>query len=177
VSRRRSADVQNALAELILQKKAADGLTLNDIAQAIGVSQPTVSRWTSGTIPDIENVGPLARWLGVTEAEVIGRAHERRLRETRDAMPLLDDLARNIIRALEQAGYDLAPGSRARQEVIDALARTVHEAADELESDLTIAAYRQAVGEDLALAADAEHLDEGSAPERPLPRPRPEPNE
>lgn len=80
VVRRRPSEVPNSLAQAIIDKKSDSGQTLAQIAEQTGVTQPTVSRWTKGAVPDYQNIPALAHWLGMEPGHVIALAHEPRLR-------------------------------------------------------------------------------------------------
>ena len=50
------------------------GLTQQELADILGVSNKSVSRWESGSYPDVATLGPLARALGVTVDDLLGTA-------------------------------------------------------------------------------------------------------
>ena len=50
------------------------GLTQQELADLLGVSNKSVSRWESGSYPDVATLGPLARALGVTVDDLLGTA-------------------------------------------------------------------------------------------------------
>ena len=66
------------LARRVVAKRRADGLTLREAAEQIGVSVPTLSRVERGDhSPDRENLLRLARWVGLRIDPVV---HTRRVR-------------------------------------------------------------------------------------------------
>ncbi len=56
--------------ELIKMKRKEKGMTLKDVADRIGVSEATVSRWESGSVGSMkrQNVAALARLFDVSPA-------------------------------------------------------------------------------------------------------------
>lgn len=55
------------IAEVIIKYRKEKGLTQEQLAKAVGVSTPAVSKWESGnTYPDIMLLAPIARLLGIT---------------------------------------------------------------------------------------------------------------
>lgn len=56
--------------ELIKMKRKERGMTLRDVAERIGVSEATVSRWESGSVGSMkrQNVAALARLFDVSPA-------------------------------------------------------------------------------------------------------------
>lgn len=56
--------------ELIKMKRKERGMTLKDVADRIGVSEATVSRWESGSVGSMkrQNVASLARLFDVSPA-------------------------------------------------------------------------------------------------------------
>lgn len=62
------------LSDVIKKKRKELGLTLLDIAKAVGVSEATVQRWESGNIKNVryEKIASLCSILQTTPAEVMG---------------------------------------------------------------------------------------------------------
>ena len=60
--------------ERLKQYRKQKGLTQQELADLLGVSNKSVSRWESGSYPDIATLGPLARALGVTVDDLLGTA-------------------------------------------------------------------------------------------------------
>lgn len=49
------------------------GITQSNLAEAIGVSFQTISKWESGIAkPDVKNVVSLAHFFGVTTDQILG---------------------------------------------------------------------------------------------------------
>lgn len=59
---------------LIKEKRISRGLTMKDIAQKVGVSEATISRWESGDIENMkrDKIVKLADALGVSPAVIMG---------------------------------------------------------------------------------------------------------
>ena len=60
--------------ERLKQCRKQKGLTQQELADPLGVSNKSVSRWESGSYPDVATLGPLARALGVTVDDLLGTA-------------------------------------------------------------------------------------------------------
>ena len=58
-------------AERLKKYRRARGLTQQELADRLGVSNKSVSRWESGGYPDMATLGPLARALGVTVDDLL----------------------------------------------------------------------------------------------------------
>ena len=57
--------------ERLKQYRKARGLTQQELADLLGVSNKSVSRWESGSYPDVATLGPLAHALGVTVDDLL----------------------------------------------------------------------------------------------------------
>ena len=60
--------------ERLKQLRKAKNLTQQELADRLGVSNKSVSRWESGSYPDIAMLGKLAKELGVTVDDLLGEA-------------------------------------------------------------------------------------------------------
>ena len=67
-----------AVKDIIKQRRKELGLTLLDIAEKVGVSEGTVSRWESGDISNMrrDKIADLAKALGTTPAYLMGWPEE-----------------------------------------------------------------------------------------------------
>jgi transcriptional regulator with XRE-family HTH domain len=60
------------ISEVIIKYRKENGLTQEQLAKAVGVSTPAVSKWESGnTYPDIMLLAPIARLLGITTDKLL----------------------------------------------------------------------------------------------------------
>ena len=75
--------------ERVKQYRKAMGMTQQELADRLGVSNKSVSRWESGAYPDVPTLGPLARALDVTVDELLGGPKPLRRLERADWQNLL----------------------------------------------------------------------------------------
>ena len=61
-------------AERLKSLRKAKNMTQQELADLLGVSNKSVSRWETGGYPDVTMLSPLARALGVTVDELLGEA-------------------------------------------------------------------------------------------------------
>lgn len=65
------------IGEVILNRRKEKGLTQEQLAEAVGVSTPAVSKWETGsTYPDITLLAPIARVLGITTDKLLAYQEE-----------------------------------------------------------------------------------------------------
>ena len=63
---------QKKTGEFIKQKRMEKGITQQELAERLGVSNKTVSRWETGVyMPDISLLAPLAEILGVEVSDIL----------------------------------------------------------------------------------------------------------
>lgn len=77
----------SALSKILKKRRKELGLTLAQVADAVGVTEATVQRWESGNIKTVryEKLAPLSSLLGVSPADLMGWSSD-------------DDLPSNISR-------------------------------------------------------------------------------
>ena len=75
--------------ERLKQYRKAKNMTQQELADQLGVSNKSVSRWESGSYPDVATLGPLAKALGVTVDDLLGEAPPLRSLERADWQNLL----------------------------------------------------------------------------------------
>ena len=63
---------EQEFAQRLKQYRKAKGLTQQELADLLGVSNKSVSRWESGSYPDVATLGPLARALRASQAVSYG---------------------------------------------------------------------------------------------------------
>ena len=71
------------------QYRRAKNMTQQELADLLGVSNKSVSRWESGSYPDVATLGPLAHALGVTVDDLLGVSPPLRSLERADWQNLL----------------------------------------------------------------------------------------
>lgn len=88
------------LNEYIRIKRKELKLTIEDVANFVGVSMPTVTRWESGEIKNIKNdkISKLATVLEIDPLVLIGWDDEAEVQESKKMKPIL---------GFVKAGYDL----------------------------------------------------------------------
>jgi len=59
-------------AERLKKLRKANNMTQQELADKLGVSNKSVSRWETGGYPDVAMLGPLAKALGVTVDDLLG---------------------------------------------------------------------------------------------------------
>ena len=61
--------------DILKNRRIDQGLTLKEVAEAVGVSEATVSRWESGDIANMkrDRIEALSRVLGVSPLVILGR--------------------------------------------------------------------------------------------------------
>ena len=63
---------QTKIGRFIAERRRAKGLTQRALAEALGVSDRTVSKWEcGGGLPELANLLPLCALLGVTADELL----------------------------------------------------------------------------------------------------------
>lgn len=75
--------------ERLRQYRRAKNMTQQELADLLGVSNKSVSRWESGSYPDVSTLGPLAHALGVTVDDLLGISPPLRTLERADWQNLL----------------------------------------------------------------------------------------
>ena len=62
--------------DILKNRRIDQGLTLKEVAEAVGVSEATVSRWESGDIANMkrDRIEALSRVLGVSPLVILGRS-------------------------------------------------------------------------------------------------------
>ncbi|EPP17662.1 Cro/CI family transcriptional regulator [Megasphaera sp. BL7] len=95
--------IVKAVKDIIKEKRLEHNLTMKELAQKVGVSEGTISRWESGEIANMRRgaMVALSKVLEIPPAVLMGWDKEDVEREKKnDAIPVLDDpdiriLARN----------------------------------------------------------------------------------
>lgn len=76
--------------DIIRTLRIEKGLTLDEVAKKIGVSNATVSRWETGEIKNIgrDKIGPLADALGTSTEYLLGRSTNPEATITNNPLPI-----------------------------------------------------------------------------------------
>lgn len=80
---------EQEFAQRLRQYRKNKGMTQQELADQLGVSNKTVSRWESGSYPDVTTLVALARVLGVTVDELLDPKASVRTLEKSDWQNLL----------------------------------------------------------------------------------------
>ena len=96
----------HTIAQTIRRLRREQGLTQEEVAQALGVSAPAVSKWETGTtLPDLALLAPLARLLGT---DLNGLLAFDQVMSRQALAAFLEKLSAAITAQGIQAGADLA---------------------------------------------------------------------
>lgn len=98
--------IVKAVKDIIKEKRLEHGLTMKELAQKVGVSEGTISRWESGEIANMRRgaMVALSKVLDISPEVLMGWDQEDKRKsevyENKRAIPVLDDpdiriLARN----------------------------------------------------------------------------------
>ena len=71
------------------QYRTAKNMTQQELADRLGVSNKSISRWESGSYPDVATLAPLAKALGITVDDLLGETPPLRSLERADWQNLL----------------------------------------------------------------------------------------
>lgn len=75
--------------ERLKKYRKAKHMTQQELADRLGVSNKSISRWESGSYPDVATLSPLAKILGVTVDDLLGETPPLRTLERADWQNLL----------------------------------------------------------------------------------------
>lgn len=75
---------ESEFGERLKNYRKAKHMTQQELAERLGVSDKSVSRWENGSYPDVALLGPLAKELGVTVDDLLGTAPPLRKLERSD---------------------------------------------------------------------------------------------
>jgi transcriptional regulator with XRE-family HTH domain len=65
-----------SLGERLRQRRLSRKLRQRDVARLVGVSQPTVSAWENGAVPDYAHLAGIANFLDLSQSQVGKLAHD-----------------------------------------------------------------------------------------------------
>lgn len=92
-----------SLSEKILKLRAARGMSQGDLAEKLGVSRQSVSKWETGqSVPDLDKIIKLADLFGVTTDYLLREAEQVSGEENKPEEP--DRAGRRTLRSVQAAG-------------------------------------------------------------------------
>lgn len=93
------------LSDNILQLRKALGLSQEQLAEQVGVSRQSISKWETGqSVPELDKLVALSRVFGVSTDTLLGNAAPEK--EPRQAAPPIHDYIRaNLLRRLFTLGW------------------------------------------------------------------------
>ncbi len=92
------------IAEKLVELRTSKGVTQEDVAQSLSVSNKTVSKWENGTsTPDLPMVIGLAKYYGVTTDTLLGLSEDKKQSTTEEIRSLFEGLDRreSVLKAFE----------------------------------------------------------------------------
>lgn len=94
------------IAEKLAELRIAKGVTQEDVAQSLSVSNKTISKWENGTsVPDLTMLVELSKYYGVTADSLLGLSGEKKQNTKEEIISLLSGLTcrESVIKAFEMA--------------------------------------------------------------------------
>ena len=92
------------IAEKLVVLRTSKGVTQEDVAQSLSISNKTVSKWENGaSTPDLPMVVELAKYYGVTTDTLLGLSEDRKQSTEEEIRSLFDGLDRreSVLKAFE----------------------------------------------------------------------------
>lgn len=103
------------IAEKLVELRTSKGVTQEDVAKSLSVSNKTVSKWENGaSMPDLSMLVELSGYYGVTTDSLLGLSEDKKKSTKEEVQALLEGLDRResvlkafeAVRALVPAMYD-----------------------------------------------------------------------
>lgn len=94
------------IAEKLVELRTAKGVTQEEVAQRLSVSNKTISKWENGTsVPDLTMLAELSGYYGVTTDSLLGLSVEKKQSTKEEIISLLSGLTgrESVIKAFEMA--------------------------------------------------------------------------
>lgn len=94
------------IAEKLVELRTSKGVTQEDVAQSLSISNKTVSKWENGaSTPDPPMVIELAKYYGVTTDTLLGLSEDKKQSTTEEIRSLFEGLDRreSVLKAFETA--------------------------------------------------------------------------
>ena len=92
------------IAEKLVELRTSKGVTQEDVAQSLSISNKTVSKWENGaSTPDLPMVVELAKYYGVTTDTLLGLSEDKKQSTTEEIRSLFKGLDRreSVLKAFE----------------------------------------------------------------------------
>ena len=92
------------IAEKLVELRTSKGVTQEDVAQSLSISNKTVSKWENGaSTPDLPMVIELAKYYGVTTDTLLGLSEDKKQSTKEEIRSLFDGLDRreSVLKAFE----------------------------------------------------------------------------
>lgn len=92
------------IAEKLVELRTSKGVTQEDVAQSLSISNKTVSKWENGaSTPDLPMVVELAKYYGVTTDTLLGLSEDKKQSTTEEIRSLFEGLDRreSVLKAFE----------------------------------------------------------------------------
>ena len=92
------------IAEKLVELRTSKGVTQEDVAQSLSISNKTVSKWENGaSTPDLPMVIELAKYYGVTTDTLLGLSEDKKQSTAEEIRSLFEGLERreSVLKAFE----------------------------------------------------------------------------
>ena len=92
------------IAEKLVELRTSKGVTQEDVAQSLSISNKTVSKWENGaSAPDLPMVVELAKYYGVTTDTLLGLSEDKKQSTAEEIRSLFEGLDRreSVLKAFE----------------------------------------------------------------------------
>ena len=92
------------IAEKLVELRTSRGVTQEDVAQSLSVSNKTISKWENGaSTPDLSMVVELAKYYGVTTDSLLGLSEDKKQSTKEEVRSLFEGLDRreSVLKAFE----------------------------------------------------------------------------
>lgn len=92
------------IAEKLVELRTSKGVTQEDVAQSLSISNKTVSKWENGaSTPDLPMVVELAKYYGVTTDTLLGLSEDKKQSTVEEIRSLFEGLDRreSVLKAFE----------------------------------------------------------------------------
>ena len=92
------------IAEKLVELRTSKGVTQEDVAQSLSISNKTVSKWENGaSMPDLSMVVELAKYYGVTTDTLLGLSEDKKQSTAEEIRSLFEGLDRreSVLKAFE----------------------------------------------------------------------------